>query len=188
MLADLKIRKTKVREEAKYVVFVNKYYNLIDEVKFIDVLDKTNIRWLADISNKFAMKFMADLKPTMSKMLETCLTFDPSFSDSQNSALFHSNLPVYLLGKTYKSREDMEAIKKFFVSLLWFTYRKNFQPIGGTGPKSDQGWGCMLRCGQMLLARALIVRHLGSDWLWNRDAKEDDYKRILRICFIRLFI
>ncbi|VDN40750.1 unnamed protein product [Gongylonema pulchrum] len=50
---------------------------------------------------------MADLKPAMSKMLETCLTFDPSFSDSQNSALFHSNLPVYLLGKTYKSREGM---------------------------------------------------------------------------------
>ncbi|VDN17133.1 unnamed protein product [Gongylonema pulchrum] len=39
----------------------------------------------------------------------------------------------------------------------------------------------MLRCGQMLLARALIVRHLGSDWLWNREAKEDDYKRILRM-------
>ena len=33
--------------------------------------------------------------------------------------------------------------------------------LGGTGPVSDTGWGCMLRCGQMILAQALICRHLG---------------------------
>lgn len=34
-------------------------------------------------------------------------------------------------------------------------------PTGGTGPTADSGWGCMLRCGQMILAEALIYRHLG---------------------------
>lgn len=33
--------------------------------------------------------------------------------------------------------------------------------LGGTGPSSDAGWGCMLRCGQMILGQALVCRHLG---------------------------
>lgn len=39
----------------------------------------------------------------------------------------------------------------------------------------------MLRCGQMLLAQALIVLHLGPNWIWNREKKEEDYKKILRM-------
>lgn len=36
-----------------------------------------------------------------------------------------------------------------------------FHVTGGTGPTSDTGWGCMLRCGQMILGQALMCRHLG---------------------------
>uniref|UniRef100_A0A673LKD8 Cysteine protease n=1 Tax=Sinocyclocheilus rhinocerous TaxID=307959 RepID=A0A673LKD8_9TELE len=61
--------------------------------------------------------------------------------------------PVWILGKS----ELLSDVR----SRLWFTYRKKFSPIGGTGPSSDAGWGCMLRCGQMILAQALVCRHLG---------------------------
>lgn len=89
--------------------------------------------------------------------------------------------PLWLLGRKYSTIYDLEDLRHSIKSLLWLTYRKNFPAIGGTGPTSDQGWGCMLRCGQMVLAQSLISRHLGKDWRWNPEHLEPDYVRILRM-------
>ncbi|TFK48111.1 hypothetical protein OE88DRAFT_604347 [Heliocybe sulcata] len=78
-----------------------------------------------------------------------------------------------------------------FTSRIWLTYRSQFSPIrdssltalesaigevsqsprrwnawlgGEKGWTSDQGWGCMLRTGQSLLANALLHLLLGRDW------------------------
>lgn len=56
---------------------------------------------------------------------------------------------------------DLETIRKDIRSKFWFTYRRGFVQIGDTGLTSDKGWGCMLRCGQMVLAQALVCLHLG---------------------------
>ncbi|XP_074004457.1 cysteine protease ATG4A isoform X4 [Numenius arquata] len=69
--------------------------------------------------------------------------------------------PVWILGRQHHLNTDKSKLLLDISARLWFTYRRKFAPIGGTGPSSDAGWGCMLRCGQMMLAQALICRHLG---------------------------
>ena len=34
--------------------------------------------------------------------------------------------------------------------------------IGGSSITSDTGWGCTLRCGQMLLAETIVQKQLGK--------------------------
>ncbi|GAA6065346.1 cysteine protease ATG4A isoform X1, partial [Tachysurus ichikawai] len=92
--------------------------------------------------------------------------------------------PVWLLGESYNVKTEKSELLSDVRSRLWFTYRKKFSPIGGTGPSSDTGWGCMLRCGQMILAQALICSHLGRTWRWLRDRSQPaEYQRILH-CFL----
>lgn len=67
---------------------------------------------------------------------------------------------VSLLGApiAFESRADVQAR---VAQLIWCTYRANIAPIAPTAIRTDAGWGCMLRAGQMLLANAL-VRHVGG--------------------------
>lgn len=66
---------------------------------------------------------------------------------------------------------DLDRIRRDITSIIWCTYRKGFIPIGDEGLTSDKGWGCMLRCGQMVLAVALMRVHLSSDWIWTPETR-----------------
>ncbi|MFH4979762.1 hypothetical protein AB6A40_006471 [Gnathostoma spinigerum] len=114
-------------------------------------------------------------------MLESCLTFEPAFYDFQDYSLLESNGPVYLLGQCFETTEGLASVQEYVTSLLWFTYRRNFPAIGGTGPSTDVGWGCMLRCGQMLLGQALIRLHLGNNWVWRKNSENKKYQQIVRM-------
>ncbi|XP_038209168.1 cysteine protease ATG4B [Zerene cesonia] len=87
---------------------------------------------------------------------------------------------VWILGKKYSAVQDLDRIRRDITSILWFTYRKGFIPIGDEGLTSDKGWGCMLRCGQMVLGVSLIRIHLASDWVWTPETRDPTYLKIIQ--------
>ncbi|KAK7091036.1 hypothetical protein V1264_010753 [Littorina saxatilis] len=89
--------------------------------------------------------------------------------------------PVCLLGTMYSTLHDMEELKDDIRSRIWCTYRRNFPAIGSSGQTCDTGWGCMLRCGQMMLAQTLVLKHLGKDWRWRSGSGSKNYWRLLRM-------
>lgn len=74
-----------------------------------------------------------------------------------------SSTPKFLNSNKNNNNSSPHIAKfiKDFESLLWFSYRKDFPPIGPAEITSDIGWGCMLRTGQMMLAEAFIFCFLG---------------------------
>ncbi|KAM5325846.1 LOW QUALITY PROTEIN: cysteine protease ATG4B [Glossophaga mutica] len=113
------------------------------------------------------------------KMDAATLTYDTlRFAEFEDFP--ETSEPVWILGRKYSVFTEKDEIFSDVASRLWFTYRKNFPAIGGTGPTSDTGWGCMLRCGQMIFAQALLCRHLGRDWRWTqRKRQPDSYFHVL---------
>ena len=56
---------------------------------------------------------------------------------------------------------------KSFSQRIYLSYRKQFEPLNGLTRSgdpitSDCGWGCMIRCAQMLLAQTLLI-HMTSN-------------------------
>ncbi|KAL7294618.1 hypothetical protein TKK_0011923 [Trichogramma kaykai] len=103
-------------------------------------------------------------------------------STDESDGLPQAEAYVWILGTKYNSKKDIDEIRNDIKSRLWFTYRKGFVPIGGFGSSftSDKGWGCMLRCGQMVLGQALVSLHLGRSWRWTPETKNSTYYKILK--------
>ena len=88
--------------------------------------------------------------------------------------------PVWLLARQFSARYDLEELRDLVSSRPWMSYRKDFPAIGESGLTSDQGWGCMLRCGQMVLAGALLDIRLGRDWRWSPERElEQEYLQVM---------
>uniref|UniRef100_A0A2D4PVU3 Cysteine protease n=1 Tax=Micrurus surinamensis TaxID=129470 RepID=A0A2D4PVU3_MICSU len=47
--------------------------------------------------------------------------------------------PAWILGRQHHLKTEKSKLLSDIGSCLWFTYRRKFSPIGGTGPSSDAG-------------------------------------------------
>ena len=71
---------------------------------------------------------------------------------------------MYLVGWPFEvaPEEAGQVVQRYY----WITYRHDAYPISGTTFTGDAGWGCMIRCGQMLTASALSSTLLGESNLF----------------------
>jgi len=72
------------------------------------------------------------------------------------------------------------------MKVTWITYRSDLEwDIQGSKYRSDAGWGCMLRTGQMLLFQAMKRHIFGDDFDWFtvecRHKVRDEYINLLRL-------
>ncbi|CAF1100518.1 unnamed protein product [Adineta ricciae] len=103
---------------------------------------------------------------------------------SDNDALADTDTELYILGIKYKTPNDADAILHDVASRFWFTYRTGFVPIGGpSGPVKDTGWGCMMRCGQMMMAEGYLRFFLpaGRNFRWRPNLTDSVYWEILNM-------
>ncbi|XP_061893267.1 cysteine protease atg4da-like [Entelurus aequoreus] len=93
-----------------------------------------------------------------SKLVSAWNSVKYGWSFKQKST-FSKTSPVIMLGHPYNLSDqgERECFHHSFASLLWLTYRRGIPQLSGCALTTDSGWGCLLRTGQMLLARGLLL-------------------------------
>lgn len=129
-----------------------------------------------EISSESVIIYLEENNSSLySSSLLTSLSMWNSFKTKMNNAkdilkfnlIFNWNTSIdtsldktlNIFHKTYNAKTEEEQYKRKISSILYFSYRKNFQSILNYKTKqlftSDCGWGCMIRSSQMILSKAL---------------------------------
>lgn len=130
---------------------------------------------MEDMSNSIKVVSPISGQPQVVGGFDTCPEYAYEI-DAENELLVATapSLPMlsddagpnmtYVLGKIYHPIHHYAERREYEASLFWFTYRKDFPEIKPYALSSDAGFGCMVRCAQMLLAQALRRHYKSRDW------------------------
>ncbi|KAI3387364.1 hypothetical protein SNEBB_003884 [Seison nebaliae] len=87
--------------------------------------------------------------------------------------------PLHIFNRQYSLIYNQEEVVKDVERMLWMSYRRRFPSIPSTRISADQGWGCMLRCGQMILSESLLRLYCSTSFTLNELRKSKEYWKIL---------
>ena len=84
------------------------------------------------------------------------------------------------------SEHSYASFLKAFSQRIYLSYRKQFEPLNGLTRSgdpitSDCGWGCMIRCAQMLLAQTLLIHMTNTVNLPHSTIQIADKCKVLNI-------
>ena len=127
----------------------------LDFIKTMAVLNSSNIQNWKD-----------NLKFFVSSLYYNGYNYSFSKKFDQNSMV----LPLYLFNKKIFNI-IRDEIKYPLKSFLYMSYRSGFINLNNIGCEnctSDSGWGCMIRCCQMLLSKCLIQKKIFDFFLQKK--------------------
>lgn len=120
---------------------------------------KINLWELIAISNSIKKNTKNYLmKSLVSNIVYSSITFKDKLNDST------SKKPIIIYDKL-EDNFSPKLLKKIQESFIYMSYRSGlvktkFFPGNKNDYTSDCGWGCMLRCSQMMLSRGLILKRI----------------------------
>ena len=121
----------------------------------------------SELINEFEKKQTENKESTVNTFVNNLFnfanyTFYNTFSAGREIEIFYQQ-ELILFGKTYYPLKDSLPLEELLADTIVFTYRSFFDPIIQNSVKysDDCSWGCMIRSGQMLFAKA-FQKHIAS--------------------------
>ena len=139
------------------------------------VVDSKNLNFKTQ--NKLTSSFADYTKNAMTSLTKSVLNFKEYLMPSPVSINTLKNPMIFTV-----DNRSSEKITFELDSLILFTYRNHFYKItndlNNSSYISDKGWGCAIRCGQMILAKALMNFNLSAH---NIDIAKKIRKNIIEL-------
>ena len=136
-----------------------KYYNN-NNSNYIEKCDSNSalIKAMAVLNNTNNKNWKDNIKSFVSSLYYNGYSYSFSKKFDENSMV----LPLYIFDKKINNI-IRDEIKYPLKSFLYMSYRSGFNNLSNIGCEncsSDCGWGCMLRCCQMIVSKGLIQKKL----------------------------